>query len=107
MRASKKSCRAKWTTSPLGGWSGRCAASRTRARAPLMLEGLRELIALGLHTGLLSSLVTLRRAAPLGLLFPLLPAVFHCGKLAHDGSLRGSSDGPRPWKGAAWTAEEP
>ncbi len=62
------------------------------------LEGVGEPIALGLHPSLLSSLVALPLAALLGLLFPLIPAVSHFGKLAHDTSLRGHADGPRPWR---------
>ena len=60
------------------------------------LEGVGEPSALGLHPSLLSSLVALPLAALLGLLFPLSPAVFHFGALAHDPSLRGNSNGPRP-----------
>jgi hypothetical protein len=71
------------------------------------LEGLGELIALGLDAGLLSSFVALSLPALLGFGLPLLPAVLHCGQWAHDGSLRGHPDGPRPWRGADWTAEEP
>ena len=54
------------------------------------LEGVGEPSALGLHPSLLSSLVALPLAALLGLLFPLRPAVFHFGALAHDPSLRGT-----------------
>jgi hypothetical protein len=60
------------------------------------VESVGELIALGLDTPLLSSLVTLALAALLGFLFPLSPAVFHFGELAHDASLRGHSNGSRP-----------
>src|SRR5712671_3248924 len=62
------------------------------------LEGVGKPIALGLHPSLLSSLVALPLAALLGFLFPLIPAVSHFGKLAHDTSLRGHADGPRPWR---------
>ena len=63
------------------------------------LEGLRDLISLGLDARLLSSLVAFPLAALLGLVFPLIPAVVHFGQLAHDASLRGSSNGTRPWRG--------
>src|SRR5262249_23282170 len=62
------------------------------------LEGLGELISLGLQPSLLSSLVAFPLAALLGFLFPLIPAVSHFGKLAHDASLRGHADGLRPWR---------
>jgi hypothetical protein len=35
-------------------------------------------------------------ASLLGFVFPLIAAVFHFGQLAHDGSLRGDSNGPSP-----------
>ena len=63
------------------------------------LEGLRDLISLGLDARLLSSLVAFPLAALLGLVFPLIPAVVHFGQLAHDASLRGNSNGTRPWRG--------
>ena len=71
------------------------------------LEGLSELISLGLDALLLSSLVALPLAMLFGFFFPLIAAVCHFGQLAHDVSFRGHSDGLRPQRGADWTEEEP
>src|SRR6266446_1389697 len=62
-------------------------------------QGLGDLLSLGLDARVLSSLVTLSLAALLGLMFPLIPAVLHFGKWAHDMSLGGNFDGPSPWRG--------
>src|SRR4249920_1244983 len=62
-------------------------------------ESLGDLISLGPKARVLSSLVALPLAALPGFVFPLIPAVLHFGKLAHDASLGGNSDGPRPWRG--------
>src|SRR5439155_1832106 len=62
-------------------------------------EGLGDLISLGPKACVLSSLVALPLAALPGFVFPLIPAVLHFGKLAHDASLGGNSAGPRPWGG--------
>src|SRR5207237_10106110 len=58
-----------------------------------------QLFALGFDAGLLFSVVAPSLAVLLGFLFPLSSAVFHCGKLAHDASLRAHPDGPQPWRG--------
>jgi hypothetical protein len=62
------------------------------------LEIVGELIALALNPSLLSSLVALLLAALLSFVFPLIPAVSHFGKLAHDPSLRSPCDDLRPWR---------
>jgi hypothetical protein len=77
-----------------GGESAPLCLKRTPAGLR-RLEGLGELIALGRDAGLLSSLVAHDLPALLGCVFPLIPAVLHCGKLAHVVSLRGNPDGPR------------
>src|SRR5207302_9692774 len=64
-------------------------------------QGLRDLISLGLAARVLASLGTRARAALLGWMVPLIPAVLPGGKWAHPVSAA-PRDGPRPWQGGRW-----
>jgi len=63
-----------------------------------LLEGLGDSVALRLEARTLFALVALVLAALRGFVFPLISALFHCGKLAHH-VYSGQRDGPRPWNG--------
>ena len=110
MRATKKSCRAKKTTSTLGRVSAvPCELGLELTQAGLgRFEGLGDPVALGADASVLFALVALAVASLLGFVFPLISTVFDFGELTHDACSQVNPDGPRPWGGVeVGLADEP
>ena len=94
MRATKKSCRAKKTTSTLGR-ADKCLKLAFELTQTCLghFEGFGGLVALRSESSDLFALVAILVASLLGFVFPLMSTVFDFGELTHP--VRSSSP---PWQ---------